>query len=79
MVPTVDSYVEIGPVKATTITYVNPAVAIVAGVLVLGERVTVWTVVGFVLVLLGSYLVTRRRRETIARPGLEEASVEQLR
>lgn len=54
---------EIGPVKATTITYVNPAVAIVAGVLVLGERVTVWTVIGFVLVLSGSWLVTRRRRE----------------
>ena len=53
---------EIGPVRATTITYVNPAVAILAGVLVLGERVTVWTIVGFVLVLAGSYLVTRHRR-----------------
>jgi len=52
---------EIGPVKATTITYVNPAVAIIAGVVVLGERVTVWTIVGFALVLLGSYLVTRHR------------------
>lgn len=52
---------EIGPVKATTITYVNPAVAIIAGVLVLGERVTVWTIVGFVLVLAGSYLVTKKR------------------
>ncbi|GAA1789630.1 DMT family transporter [Agromyces lapidis] len=51
---------EIGPVKATTITYVNPAVAIIAGVVVLGERVTVWTVVGFVLVLAGSYLVTKK-------------------
>ena len=51
---------EIGPVKATTITYVNPAVAILAGVIVLGERVTVWTIVGFVLVLAGSWLVTRR-------------------
>jgi drug/metabolite transporter (DMT)-like permease len=50
---------EIGPVRATTITYVNPAVAILAGVLVLGERVTIWTVVGFVLVLSGSWLVTR--------------------
>ena len=29
---------EIGPVKATAITYVNPAVAIIAGVAVLGER-----------------------------------------
>lgn len=54
---------EIGPVKATTITYVNPAVAVAAGVLVLGERITVWTIVGFAFVLLGSFLVTRRRLE----------------
>jgi drug/metabolite transporter (DMT)-like permease len=59
---------EIGPVRTTTITYVNPAVAIVAGVLVLGERVTVWTVVGFVLVLAGSWLVTRRRLAVDAPP-----------
>lgn len=56
---------EIGPVRATTITYVNPAVAILAGVLVLGELVTVWTVVGFILVLAGSWLVTRRKREPV--------------
>lgn len=60
---------EIGPVRTTAITYVNPAVAIVAGVLVLGERVTVWTVIGFVLVLAGSYLVTRRRAVAEAPPG----------
>jgi drug/metabolite transporter (DMT)-like permease len=64
---------EIGPVKATTITYVNPAVAIVAGVVVLGERVTVWTVVGFALVLSGSWLVTRRRRAAAASGTPEEA------
>ena len=56
---------EIGPVRATTITYVNPAVAILAGALILGEKVTVWTVVGFVLVLAGSWLVTRRKREPV--------------
>jgi drug/metabolite transporter (DMT)-like permease len=68
---------EIGPVKATTITYVNPAVAILAGVLVLGERVTVWTVVGFVLVLSGSWLVTRRRREAaVSAGGVGSARVE---
>jgi drug/metabolite transporter (DMT)-like permease len=53
---------EIGPMRMTTITYVNPAVAIVAGALVLGERITVWTVVGFVLVVAGAYFVTRHRR-----------------
>jgi drug/metabolite transporter (DMT)-like permease len=67
---------EIGPVKATTITYVNPAVAIIAGVVVLGERVTVWTVVGFVLVLSGSWLVTQRRRERAPAAGPEEASAQ---
>ena len=51
---------EIGPVRATTITYVNPAVAVVAGVLVLNEPVTVWTVLGFALVVTGSVLVNRR-------------------
>jgi drug/metabolite transporter (DMT)-like permease len=67
---------EIGPVKATTITYVNPAVAILAGVLVLGEKVKVWTIVGFALVLCGSWLVTRRRREIVASVGEPGASVQ---
>jgi drug/metabolite transporter (DMT)-like permease len=53
---------EVGPVRATTITYLNPAVAVVAGALVLGEQVTVWTLVGFVLVVTGSYLVNRGGR-----------------
>lgn len=53
---------EVGPVRATTITYLNPAVAVVAGAVVLGEPVTVWTVVGFALVVTGSYLVNRRGR-----------------
>lgn len=52
---------EIGPVRATTITYVNPAVAVVAGAVVLGEQLTVWTVAGFALVIAGSLLVNRRR------------------
>jgi len=70
---------EIGPVKATAITYVNPAVAILAGVLILDERLTVWTVVGFVLVLGGSYLVTRRRPEPVASEGPEEAAAIETR
>jgi drug/metabolite transporter (DMT)-like permease len=65
---------EIGPVRATTITYVNPAVAIIAGVLVLGERVTIWTVIGFMLVLSGSWLVTRKKREAASSAGPEEVS-----
>ena len=57
---------EIGPVKFAAITYVNPAVAILAGVIVLGERITVWTILGFALVLSGSWLVTSKRKEPVA-------------
>lgn len=55
---------EIGPVRATVITYVNPAVAAVLGVLVLNETLTPTMVIGFVLVILGSTLATRRPSAT---------------
>jgi drug/metabolite transporter (DMT)-like permease len=51
---------EAGAVRATVITYVNPAVALLAGVAVLGEHLTAGIVIGFPLVLLGSYLATRK-------------------
>jgi drug/metabolite transporter (DMT)-like permease len=57
---------EIGPVRATAITYVNPAVAIIAGAVLLGEPVTGWTIVGFVLVIAGSWLVTKRARQRLS-------------
>jgi drug/metabolite transporter (DMT)-like permease len=50
---------EVGPAKATVITYVNPAVAVVLGALVLGERVTLAMVGAFALILGGSVLATR--------------------
>jgi drug/metabolite transporter (DMT)-like permease len=53
---------EIGPVRATVITYVNPAVAAVLGVLVLDEEFTVGMAIGFALVLVGSVLATRPSR-----------------
>lgn len=51
---------EVGPVRATVITYVNPAVAVVLGVALLGEHISAATGVGFALILLGSFLATRR-------------------
>lgn len=53
---------EVGPSRATVITYVNPAVALALGVIVLDERVTVATGVGFALILVGSVLATQRER-----------------
>jgi drug/metabolite transporter (DMT)-like permease len=49
----------IGPVRATVVTYINPAVAAVLGVVVLKEPFTLAMGVGFALVLLGSVLATR--------------------
>jgi len=56
---------EVGPVRATVITYINPAVAAIAGILVLHETFTVGMAVGFVLVLGGSFLATRRRAAAV--------------
>jgi drug/metabolite transporter (DMT)-like permease len=53
---------EVGASRATVITYVNPAVAVLLGVLVAGEPLTVGIAVGFPLVLLGSFLATRGPR-----------------
>lgn len=66
---------EVGPVRSTVITFVNPAVAVLLGMAVLGERFTAGVAVGFPLVLLGSWLSTakslsrERPRERI--PALE--------
>jgi len=52
---------EVGPSRATVITYFNPAVAILLGVVVLGEPFTAGLALGFPLILLGSVLATGRR------------------
>ncbi len=49
---------EVGPARATVITYVNPAVAALLGVTILAEPFTAGMVVGFALVLAGSVLAT---------------------
>jgi drug/metabolite transporter (DMT)-like permease len=59
---------EVGPVRATVITYLNPAVAAVLGVAVLGEHVTWGMGIGFVLVLSGCVLATGRSPDTVAEP-----------
>ena len=54
---------EAGPVRATVITYVNPAVAVLLGVVLLGERFSAATGVGFALILAGSVLATQSGRQ----------------
>lgn len=59
---------EVGPTRATLITYVNPAVALLLGVLVLGEDLTVGIAVGFPLILLGCVLGASRSAAVVPDP-----------
>ncbi|MBU8809556.1 DMT family transporter [Mycolicibacterium goodii] len=55
---------EVGAARALVFTYVNPAVALAAGVIVLGEPLTAYNIGGLVLILAGSVLATRRASQT---------------
>jgi drug/metabolite transporter (DMT)-like permease len=61
---------EVGPSRALVFTYVNPAVAVTAGVAVLGEPLTTSIVLAFALILAGSVLATavRTREKTVTAP-----------
>ncbi len=63
---------EVGPVRATVITYLNPAVAVALGVVFLDEPFTAGIAIGFVLVIAGSALATRRS-PVVAGPDLTAA------
>ena len=48
----------VGATRSALITYVNPAVAVVLGAIVLSEPITIATVLGFALILIGCWLST---------------------
>lgn len=52
---------EAGATRSSLITYVNPAVAVLLGVVILSEPLTLGTVVGFGLILVGCALATGLR------------------
>jgi drug/metabolite transporter (DMT)-like permease len=72
---------EAGTGRATIITYVNPLVAVVLGVTLLGERPGPGALAGLALILAGSWLSTGGRlpprgRPWPRRPRGEESDVE---
>jgi drug/metabolite transporter (DMT)-like permease len=62
---------EVGPARTTVITFINPAVAVLLGVVILSEPITLGILVGFPLVILGSYLATRPDKNPAA--SIEDA------
>jgi drug/metabolite transporter (DMT)-like permease len=63
---------EVGPQRALVITFVNPAVAVVLGVLLLDEPFTLGLAIGLPLVLVGCVLATRRSPERTAASELAD-------
>jgi drug/metabolite transporter (DMT)-like permease len=59
--------VEVGPARATVITYVNPLVAVLLGVVFLAEPLTAGIAIGLPLILGGCVLATSRTAATPSR------------
>ncbi len=51
---------DIGPARASLVTYVNTAFAVILGVIILGEPLTLGIALGLPLVLIGSYFASRK-------------------
>lgn len=65
---------EVGPARATVITYVNPAVALALGVIILDESVSIAMGIGFALILAGSVLATSRDQTPAPPPARTRTS-----
>ena len=51
---------EIGPARSSLVTYLNTAIAVFLGVVLLNEKFTIGMALGLPLVLAGSYLASRK-------------------
>jgi drug/metabolite transporter (DMT)-like permease len=51
---------DIGPARASLVTYLNTSVAVLLGVLILSEPLTLGIMVGLPMVLIGSYFASRK-------------------
>jgi drug/metabolite transporter (DMT)-like permease len=61
--------VEIGPARGSLVTYLNTSVAVVLGVIVLNEPITIGLIIGLPLVLVGSYLASKKTQsDIVAKP-----------
>lgn len=56
---------DIGPARASLVTYINTAVAVVLGVMILSEPLTLGIMVGLPMVLVGSYFASRKPKVNV--------------
>lgn len=64
---------EVGAARSTLVAYINPAVAVLLGVLVLDEPFSLGTVLGFALIAVGTFLATHEPRRNVADDAPEHA------
>ena len=55
-----DVMADIGPARTSLVTYLNTAFAVLLGVIILSEPLTLGIAIGLPMVLLGSYLASRK-------------------
>ncbi len=53
--------IDVGPTRASMVTYINTAVAVLLGIIVLSEPITLGIGLGLPLILIGSYLAGKKR------------------
>lgn len=74
---------EAGPARGTVVFFVTPIVTVAAGALVLGEEITVATLLGLLLIVIGSRLATRStggaRRSARAGDGGSKVSTRRVK
>jgi drug/metabolite transporter (DMT)-like permease len=56
---------DIGPARASLVTYINTAFAVLLGVLILSEPLTLGIMVGLPMVLVGSYFASRKPKVNV--------------
>lgn len=54
---------DIGPARGSLVTYLNTAVAVLLGIAILKEPLTTGIIIGLPLILIGSYLASRKTQE----------------
>ncbi len=54
-----------GAARASLVTYMNVMVAILLGIIVLSEPITLGILIGLPLVLVGSYLASRKHESAV--------------
>ncbi len=59
---------EVGPSRSSVIAYLGPGFAVTYGAVLLDEPISVWTLAGLALILVGSYLASGGRAGRLRRP-----------